>query len=253
MPGPGFLESIDLAKNSFEKLLTREEIRGKTFLDIGSGSGIHSLVALVNGASFVHAIDIDEHSVASTRETLNKFYFKTNYLAEKISILDEKFSFDKKYDIVYSWGVLHHTGAMLKAIEIASSLVDKNGKLVLALYSKTIFCNFWKVEKRVYTNSPEWFRFLLRNLYIASVRIQFFLTFRNFNRFIKTYKSKRGMSFFHDVHDWLGGYPYESISESKLTNLLLKIGFEKIRTIPYNGKIGFFGTGCFEVTFNKII
>ncbi len=100
-------ESISKARENLEKLISKEEIKGKTFLDIGSGSGIHSLAALMNGASFVHSIDIDEHSVLTTQDTLKKFYNGNNYQVEKMSIFDPEIEKFKSFDIVYSWGVLH--------------------------------------------------------------------------------------------------------------------------------------------------
>ncbi len=243
-------ESISKARENLEKLISKEEIKGKTFLDIGSGSGIHSLAALMNGASFVHSIDIDEHSVLTTQDTLKKFYNGNNYQVEKMSIFDPEIEKFNSFDIVYSWGVLHHTGLMFKAIDRAANLVANEGKLVLALYSKTLFCNLWKVEKRYYTQGPEWLRKSLRNIFIFFVKLNLLREGKSYKEFNGSYKSKRGMSFLHDVHDWLGGYPYESINEKELTNLLEDKGFEIIRLIPYEGNIGFLGTGCFEVTYN---
>jgi len=242
-------KSINKARENLEKLITKEEIKGKTFLDIGSGSGIHSLAALLNDASYVHSIDIDERSVLSSKETIKKFYNGDNYCVEEMSVLSSEIEKLKKFDIVYSWGVLHHTGLMLNAIECAAGLVKEGGLLVLALYSKTFFCNLWKIEKKYYTKGPEWLRKSFRGIFKFLVRIDLRIKGESYSKFIHTYKNKRGMSFQHDVHDWLGGYPYESITEKELTKFLAEKGFSLKRLIPYEGKIGLLGTGCFEATY----
>ncbi|MDQ6761437.1 MAG: class I SAM-dependent methyltransferase [Bacteroidota bacterium] len=242
-------ESINKARENLEKLITKEEIKGKTFLDIGSGSGIHSLAALLNGAAYVYSIDIDDHSVFATEATIKNFYKGNNYHVGKRSIFDKGIENLEKFDIVYSWGVLHHTGLMHKAIDIAADLVASDGKLILALYSKTLLCRVWKVEKKYYTMAPEWIKKSMRAIFKFIVRLDLARKGKNYKEFIFNYKNKRGMSFNHDVHDWLGGYPYESITEKTLTTLLRDKGFEVMRLIPYEGKIGFLGTGCFEVTY----
>ncbi len=242
--------SINKARENLEKLITKEEIKGKTFLDIGSGSGIHSLAALLNGAAYVYSIDIDNDSVLATEATIKNFYKGNNFRVEKRSIFDKEIENFEKFDIVYSWGVLHHTGLMHKAIDIVSGLVASEGKLILALYSKTLLCNLWKIEKKYYTQGPEWLRKSLRNVFIFFLKLNLRRKGKSYKEFNGSYKSKRGMSFIHDVHDWLGGYPYESINEKELTTFLEDKGFEIKRLIPYEGKIGFLGTGCFEVTYN---
>ena len=182
-------ESINKARENLEKLITREEIKGKTFLDIGSGSGIHSLAALLNGAAYVYSIDIDDHSVLSTEATIKSFYAGNNYQVEKRSIFDKEIENLEKFDIVYSWGVLHHTGLMHKAIDIASSLVASEGKFVLALYSKTLLCNLWKVEKKYYTKGPEWLRNSMRTIFTFLVKLDLARKGKSYKKFISSYKN----------------------------------------------------------------
>jgi len=129
---------IDLATAGLKKLFP-EGIAGKSFLDIGCGSGLHALAALSLGASSVLAIDIDENSVGTTREVLKKYAPDKKWDAKITSVFDTSPDALGTFDVVYSWGVLHHTGNMWHAIEKAAALVGTGGQFSLAIYAKTPF------------------------------------------------------------------------------------------------------------------
>ena len=125
-------ERIIEAEKSLRTMLGMESMAGKSFLDVGSGSGLFSLAAKRMGAS-VHSFDYDPESVACTRE-LKRRYFPddVNWIIEDGSVLDSDYlGALGEFDIVYSWGVLHHTGAMWKALKNIVPLVRKGGS---ALY-----------------------------------------------------------------------------------------------------------------------
>ena len=112
-------ERIELATKSFTSLIDID-FKKKSFFDVGCGSGLSSLVALRLGAK-VLAIDSDAYSIISTTNLLKKFSPNKNYKIEQKSILDDKFLRKvRKFDVVYSWGVLHHTGEMWQALENCS-------------------------------------------------------------------------------------------------------------------------------------
>src|SRR5438093_190589 len=104
-------ERIRIAEGSLKRALQVEDLQGKTFIDIGCGSGLFSLAAVRLGAS-VHSFDYDAHSVACTAE-LKRSHFPDhpNWTVEQGSILDQEYIGKLgAFDVVYSWGVLHHTG-----------------------------------------------------------------------------------------------------------------------------------------------
>ena len=107
--------------------------------------------------------------------------------------------------MVYPWGVLHHTGDMWKAIDLAARLVSPGGLYAIAIYTKTPLCGFWQHEKAFYSKSPKPVQTILRYGYMAASLGFMLMTMRNPVAFVQNYKSSRGMRWSNDIHDWLGG------------------------------------------------
>jgi 2-polyprenyl-6-hydroxyphenyl methylase/3-demethylubiquinone-9 3-methyltransferase len=240
------------AEKSLRWLVGRERLTGVHFLDIGSGSGLSSLAARRLGAHVV-SFDHDAQSVECTTGLRDRFFpGDPDWRVEQGSILDRDY-LDKlgRFDIVYSWGVLHHTGAMVDAIENAARLVPPDGMLVIALYRKTLLCRFWALEKRWYCQTSSRAQAVARGLYVGLMRLGFVVLGRNFPAYIADYRSKRGMDYIHDVHDWLGGYPYESIGPADVAKNLTALKFEHVRSKVQPASIGLFGSGCDEFVYRR--
>jgi 2-polyprenyl-3-methyl-5-hydroxy-6-metoxy-1,4-benzoquinol methylase len=241
------------AEKSLQWLVGRDRLDGVRFLDIGSGSGLSSLAARRLGAR-VFSFDYDAQSVECTTALRDRFFpGDPDWRVEQGSILDRGY-LDKlgRFDIVYSWGVLHHTGAMAEAIENASRLVPPGGMLIIALYRKTLLCRFWAWEKRWYCRASLRGQAAARGLYVALMRFGFAVLGRNFATYVADYRSKRGMDYIHDVHDWLGGYPYESIGPADVAKTLTALKFAHVRSKVQPASVGLFGSGCDEFVYRRV-
>jgi 2-polyprenyl-6-hydroxyphenyl methylase/3-demethylubiquinone-9 3-methyltransferase len=226
------------------------DLKGKTFLDIGSGSGLFSVSALRLGAREVLATDIDEDSVATTRKLLSREERK-NWRAERISVFDLPDQIPDRFDVVYSWGVLHHTGAMWRAVEAAAKMVKPGGLFAFSLYEKSPLCGFWTQEKRFYRRMPRPVQAILRSGYFVAWAAVVTVAGHSPRKRLRE-GNERGMSILHDMHDWMGGYPYESTTPAQVAPFMDKLRFDHLQTVPWRVRLyGLLGSGCTEYVFRK--
>lgn len=254
---------ISQAMDDLRRLNNGQRLDGKSFLDIGCGSGLHALAAIRLGAARVVCVDIDPDSVAATRGTLAKFAPDTPASVEVVSVFDIESKGFGQFDVVYSWGVLHHTGDMYRAIKCAAAMVAPQGTFLIALYKKTPFCGMWRTIKRQYSAATPDGQRRMMSTYLGIKHT--YRKIRNFDRRLRNipefnlkrriaeYKDERGMDYYNDAHDWLGGYPYESISPQECLIFFSKLHFEITYTNiqPTRKFRGVFGSGCDEYAFRR--
>lgn len=241
--------AIAHAKTDLKRLVG--DPAGKTFLDIGSGSGLHSLAALLLGAKKVVALDFDPDSVATSERVIQKHCQDGDWIVMRDDILAPERIPDEQFDIVYSWGVLHHTGDMWRAIENSLRYVATGGLFAVALYMKTPCCGLWWHEKRLYSRYRV-IRPLVRSVYTMLMLARHAAKGDNPVGIIRNYSTQRGMSFVHDIDDWLGGFPYESVEAPELEAFLQQRSFSLERSFNTKAGIGLMGTGCGEWAFREM-
>jgi 2-polyprenyl-3-methyl-5-hydroxy-6-metoxy-1,4-benzoquinol methylase len=205
-------EIVRSSRECLLKFLGLTDLKGKVFLDVGCGSGLSSLAAFDAGAARVISFDYDPASVNATKKLRGLRDNPANWTVTRGSVLDPDFlaGFEKA-DIVYAWGVLHHTGHMWNAVRNAATLMKEDGVFFLALYTTDRFTPFWTRTKLRYNRAGPLRRKLMEWLYVLLLMIiPNLLLLRNPFKRMRDYRKSRGMSFMVDVRDWLGGYPFET-------------------------------------------
>jgi len=236
-------QRIAEAEASLRTMLEVDSLQGQTFLDIGSGSGLFSLAARRLGAR-VHSFDYDPSSVGCTSELRRRYTpHDLEWKIERGSALDPAYLTTLgQFDVVYSWGVLHHTGQMWQALELAAGLVKPRGKLFIAIYNDQGFkSHVWRVIKRTYCRAPRWLKPFV--LYPVAARLWGPTLLRDLLKLKplaswKSYYRSRGMSPWRDVVDWVGGYPFEVARPEQIFDFFRQRGFQLCKLVTAGGGLG---------------
>lgn len=244
-------ERISQAEKSLRDMLGVSDLKGKSFLDIGSGSGLFSLAARRLGAT-VHSFDYDPKSVGCTYELKRRYLPEDpHWSIEQGSALDRDYlSRLMQFDVVYSWGVLHHTGAMWEALGNVAPLVAEGGRLFISIYNDQGRPSvMWKKVKKTYCAAPAPLRTGI--LLLAAVRLWGPTTVRDLIKghpgaTARNYSEgeRRGMSPWRDLVDWVGGYPFEVAKPEDIFNFYRDRGFRLDQLQTCAGRLG-----CNEFVF----
>jgi 2-polyprenyl-3-methyl-5-hydroxy-6-metoxy-1,4-benzoquinol methylase len=242
------------AEQSLRDMLQLRDLQGLSFLDIGSGSGLFSLAARRLGAR-VHSFDFDPKSVACAIELRNRYFpGDASWRIESGSALDGEYLRGLgQFDVVYSWGVLHHTGSMWLGFENAIGRVAAGGRLVIAIYNDQGWkSRVWWLIKAVYNRLARPLKWLFRKLLMGVIHLFMLVRCTLRGRPMEALRPlldasrERGMSAKYDVIDWIGGFPFEVASFELLESYFAARGFTLVHSTRTPS------WGCNELSFRRV-
>ena len=225
------------ARADIEAWLGISSLVGKRVLDIGSGSGVHSLCLHAMGAAELVSFDFDADSVQATTLLHAEAGSPASWTVLRGSVLDAAFLTTLgTFDLVYSWGVLHHTGQMRQAIAHACGRVNAGGTLFISIYAKgQNFAADLALKQRYHVASRsgkrrmefEWIADQYRHRSASGLAPEGWWAEGR----------ERGMDPYWDLVDWLGGLPYEVATVDELTTQLRACGIatHRVRECPGDG------------------
>ncbi len=232
-------ERQERARASLCDFLQLSRLDGRSFLDIGCGSGLFSLAACQLGARRIDSFDYDPYSVQTTERLRATLGNASHWSVQQGSVLNEQFLGTlPRADIVYAWGCLHHTGSMWQAIRNAAGRVAENGLFYLAIYNTVEGprgSRFWLGIKQRYNRSSRPLRRLMELAFMGlNVWILPLTRLQSPFTYMKTFSgSVRGMNIWVDLKDWLGGYPYEFATSDEIIRFAQdQLGMELVRLRP---------------------
>ncbi len=253
-----FLELVDegrihAAQRSLEAKLG--PLTGQTFLDVGCGSGLFSLAARRLGARVV-SFDFDPASVACAAELRRRYCPDDDeWQVEQGSVLDATYLAGLgTFDVVYSWGVLHHTGDMWSAVANVAGLVAPGGQLFVAIYNdQGRSSRNWRRVKELYVRSGpagkkviEWAARAKLAHERWDISGAIYRTVRRLPRPRRDAGRARGMDARRDLIDWIGGFPFEVAKPEEIFDFYREQGFELTQLTTCGG-----GIGCNEFVFRR--
>ncbi len=217
------------ARQDIEQWLGTGSLHGLRVLDIGSGSGLHSYCLHAMGASTLVSFDYDTDSVQATRELHRQAGAPASWQVTQGSVLDAAFMASLgTFDLVYSWGVLHHTGRMWQAITNAATRVAPQGRFFISIYAKgPRYAADLALKQRYHDASLSGKRRMEFEWITAQYadRVRMGLPPEGW----WSQGCERGMDPYFDLVDWLGGLPYEVASVPELTSHLRSLGIRTQR------------------------
>jgi len=231
---------LQIAQESLTSLLDLPSLEGRRFLDVGCGSGIFTYGAASLGAESALGLDVNPLCIqVSEANSASQPLPKPPRFIQASALDPAALAPLGQFDIVYAWGSLHHSGAMYEAITNVARLVAPNGLYVLAIYNRHVTSRAWRFIKWLYNRAPRPLQKGMIGLFGALIYVAKALVTRR-----NPLEKERGMDFWVDVVDWVGGYPYEYASRAEMEAFMQSLGFRLQKYLPPTTP-----TGCNEFVF----
>jgi 2-polyprenyl-3-methyl-5-hydroxy-6-metoxy-1,4-benzoquinol methylase len=145
-----YFNEVDKKKFFVERHLKKfaqiKNFKNKNILEVGCGIGTMASYFAKKGANYT-GIDLSDKSVRITKKRFELLKLKGNIFQANCEELSKCFEKGIKFDLIFSFGVIHHTPNISKAINEMRKLMNKNSILKIMIYSKNSYKNFLISEK----------------------------------------------------------------------------------------------------------
>jgi ubiquinone/menaquinone biosynthesis C-methylase UbiE len=139
---PAYYEQIEARRYELEPFIHAyadfASTYGQQVLEIGVGLGTDH-VQFARAGARLHGVDLTERGIELVRNRLEQ-----EELSSELQVADaEQLPFaDERFDVVYSWGVLHHTPDTPRAIREAIRVLRPGGRICVMLYARHAWVSY---------------------------------------------------------------------------------------------------------------
>jgi ubiquinone biosynthesis O-methyltransferase len=149
-----YIPEYEASEKHWSLFYNPKEVKGKTVLDAGCGTGVFSIIFARNGAAKVTGIDISPGSLDTARSLKKKFGLANAEFRQQ-DMLRLPFA-SASFDIVWAWGTVHHTTDPLGAIAELIRVLKPGGSLFLAIYKRTNVTWVHEIVRKTMIRTPRW-------------------------------------------------------------------------------------------------
>lgn len=222
-----YLPEYNASEAHWNIFYSPQDVRGKSVLDAGCGTGIFSTIFARNGAAKVLGIDISEGSLETAKALKAKFHLE-NTDFKKQDMLALPFE-DESFDIVWAWGTVHHTTDPFRAMCELTRVLKTGGSILLAVYTRTKVTFLHEIIRKTLIRTP-------RKTWKALSKILALLLYPVVLVFKKREKSRKGEKLEELIMDWYFVPIRHYYYPEEIKTFLEEQGFAVEKFLPASGR-----------------
>ncbi|MFQ6107920.1 MAG: class I SAM-dependent methyltransferase [Candidatus Aminicenantales bacterium] len=204
-----------------------EEVLNKSVLDAGCGTGVFSIIFARMGALSVVGIDISKRSLERAQRQADQLGLQ-NATFQKVNMLRLPFT-DACFDIVWSWGSVHHTADPFGCLAELIRVLKPGGSLLVAVYRRTGLTFLHETLRKGLIRLPS-------KYWIPFSRFLSLVAAPGISLFKKRDKSRKGEKLEQLLFDWFFVPIRHSYLPEEIKSFLVKRGLVIKKYLPFSGR-----------------